>query len=166
MFGPCITSSNSPHFPSHPVVAGRPSDDLRGSPLGKGTVLLRGPVKSREAERHFGKAQTVLGRWWWWERPVGQFLRRTRGHAACEASEVSVFDRFLRYNLYSMQQTTVFPRVPPFLAFSAEPRWRRRACRTPRRRPMCAPRVASASARVVPRVVRSFSKGGRNVGGP
>eukprot|EP00931_Biecheleriopsis_adriatica_P115178 TRINITY_DN90_c0_g1_i1.p1 TRINITY_DN90_c0_g1~~TRINITY_DN90_c0_g1_i1.p1 ORF type:complete len:189 (-),score=45.47 TRINITY_DN90_c0_g1_i1:33-599(-) len=29
------------------------------SPLGKGTVLLRGPVKSREAERHFGKAPGV-----------------------------------------------------------------------------------------------------------
>merc|ERR1712115_677863 len=31
------------------------------SPLGKGTVLLRGPVKSREAERHFGKAPGVPG---------------------------------------------------------------------------------------------------------
>merc|ERR1712060_344248 len=30
-----------------------------GSPLGSGTVLLRGPVKSREAERHFGKAPGV-----------------------------------------------------------------------------------------------------------
>eukprot|EP00931_Biecheleriopsis_adriatica_P049441 TRINITY_DN2859_c0_g1_i8.p1 TRINITY_DN2859_c0_g1~~TRINITY_DN2859_c0_g1_i8.p1 ORF type:complete len:214 (-),score=53.57 TRINITY_DN2859_c0_g1_i8:37-603(-) len=29
------------------------------SPLGKGTVLLRGPVKSREAERHFGRAPGV-----------------------------------------------------------------------------------------------------------
>eukprot|EP00439_Symbiodinium_sp_Y106_P071804 s105_g13.t1 len=29
------------------------------SPLGKGTVLLRGPVKGREAERHFGKAPGV-----------------------------------------------------------------------------------------------------------
>eukprot|EP00931_Biecheleriopsis_adriatica_P035652 TRINITY_DN20540_c0_g2_i2.p1 TRINITY_DN20540_c0_g2~~TRINITY_DN20540_c0_g2_i2.p1 ORF type:complete len:189 (-),score=45.61 TRINITY_DN20540_c0_g2_i2:53-619(-) len=29
------------------------------SPLGKGTVLMRGPVKSREAERHFGKAPGV-----------------------------------------------------------------------------------------------------------
>ena len=29
------------------------------SPLGKGTVLLRGPVKAREAERHFGKAPGV-----------------------------------------------------------------------------------------------------------
>merc|ERR1712066_245906 len=29
------------------------------SPLGQGTVLLRGPVKSREAERHFGKAPGV-----------------------------------------------------------------------------------------------------------
>eukprot|EP00930_Biecheleria_cincta_P000714 TRINITY_DN10167_c0_g2_i1.p1 TRINITY_DN10167_c0_g2~~TRINITY_DN10167_c0_g2_i1.p1 ORF type:complete len:213 (+),score=49.98 TRINITY_DN10167_c0_g2_i1:73-639(+) len=31
------------------------------SPQGKGTVLLRGPVKSREAERHFGKAPGVPG---------------------------------------------------------------------------------------------------------
>merc|ERR1712136_672734 len=31
------------------------------SPLGKGTVLLRGPVKSREAERHFGRAPGVPG---------------------------------------------------------------------------------------------------------
>lgn len=30
-----------------------------GSPLGKGTVLLRGPVKGREVERHFGKALPV-----------------------------------------------------------------------------------------------------------
>merc|ERR1719301_130986 len=29
------------------------------SPLGNGTVLLRGPVKSREAKRHFGKAPGV-----------------------------------------------------------------------------------------------------------
>merc|ERR1711920_539454 len=29
------------------------------SPLGQGTVLLRGPVKAREAERHFGKAPGV-----------------------------------------------------------------------------------------------------------
>ncbi|CAK9097075.1 60S ribosomal protein L18 (Fragment) [Durusdinium trenchii] len=29
------------------------------SPLGKGTVLLRGPVKAREAERHFSKAPGV-----------------------------------------------------------------------------------------------------------
>merc|ERR1719491_899768 len=29
------------------------------SPLGKGTVLLRGPVKAREAERHFGRAPGV-----------------------------------------------------------------------------------------------------------
>mmetsp|Transcript_48262 Transcript_48262/g.155616 ORF Transcript_48262/g.155616 Transcript_48262/m.155616 type:complete len:118 (+) Transcript_48262:2-355(+) len=29
------------------------------SPLGKGTVLLRGPVKARAAERHFGKAPGV-----------------------------------------------------------------------------------------------------------
>eukprot|EP00438_Fugacium_kawagutii_P000611 Skav207558 [mRNA] locus=scaffold3235:126001:136626:- [translate_table: standard] len=29
------------------------------SPLGKGTVLLRGPVKGREVERHFGKAPGV-----------------------------------------------------------------------------------------------------------
>merc|ERR1711862_611288 len=29
------------------------------SPLGQGTVLLRGPVKSREAERFFGKAPGV-----------------------------------------------------------------------------------------------------------
>eukprot|EP00928_Gymnodinium_smaydae_P090506 TRINITY_DN742_c0_g1_i2.p2 TRINITY_DN742_c0_g1~~TRINITY_DN742_c0_g1_i2.p2 ORF type:complete len:187 (+),score=57.01 TRINITY_DN742_c0_g1_i2:669-1229(+) len=29
------------------------------APLGKGTVLLRGPVKAREAERHFGKAPGV-----------------------------------------------------------------------------------------------------------
>merc|ERR1719156_200882 len=29
------------------------------SPLGQGTVLLRGPVKGREAERHFGKAPGV-----------------------------------------------------------------------------------------------------------
>merc|ERR1719359_2709420 len=29
------------------------------APLGQGTVLLRGPVKSREAERHFGKAPGV-----------------------------------------------------------------------------------------------------------
>merc|ERR1740138_1834173 len=29
------------------------------SPLGKGTVLLRGPTKAREAERHFGKAPCV-----------------------------------------------------------------------------------------------------------
>eukprot|EP00933_Yihiella_yeosuensis_P004431 TRINITY_DN1087_c0_g1_i4.p2 TRINITY_DN1087_c0_g1~~TRINITY_DN1087_c0_g1_i4.p2 ORF type:complete len:153 (-),score=40.68 TRINITY_DN1087_c0_g1_i4:77-481(-) len=29
------------------------------SPLGQGTVLLRGPVKSREVERHFGKAPGV-----------------------------------------------------------------------------------------------------------
>merc|ERR1719145_215684 len=29
------------------------------SPMGKGTVLLRGPVKAREAERHFGKAPGV-----------------------------------------------------------------------------------------------------------
>merc|ERR1711988_1136476 len=29
------------------------------SPLGQGTVLLRGPVKSREAERHFGEAPGV-----------------------------------------------------------------------------------------------------------
>ena len=29
------------------------------SPLGKGTVLLRGPVKARKAERHFGKAPGV-----------------------------------------------------------------------------------------------------------
>ncbi len=31
------------------------------SPLGAGTVLLRGPVKAREAERHFGKAPGVPG---------------------------------------------------------------------------------------------------------
>mmetsp|Transcript_39847 Transcript_39847/g.65829 ORF Transcript_39847/g.65829 Transcript_39847/m.65829 type:complete len:187 (+) Transcript_39847:76-636(+) len=31
------------------------------SPLGQGTVLLRGPVKAREAERHFGKAPGVPG---------------------------------------------------------------------------------------------------------
>merc|ERR1712137_534044 len=29
------------------------------SPMGQGTVLLRGPVKAREAERHFGKAPGV-----------------------------------------------------------------------------------------------------------
>jgi len=29
------------------------------APLGKGTVLLRGPVKSREAEKHFGRAPGV-----------------------------------------------------------------------------------------------------------
>merc|ERR1719215_585212 len=29
------------------------------APLGKGTVLLRGPVKAREAYRHFGKAPGV-----------------------------------------------------------------------------------------------------------
>mgnify|MGYP002803640198 FL=1 len=29
------------------------------SPLGKGTVLLRGPVKGREAEKHFGRAPGV-----------------------------------------------------------------------------------------------------------
>mmetsp|Transcript_100804 Transcript_100804/g.325355 ORF Transcript_100804/g.325355 Transcript_100804/m.325355 type:complete len:188 (+) Transcript_100804:85-648(+) len=29
------------------------------SPLGKGTVLLRGPVKAREAEKHFGRAPGV-----------------------------------------------------------------------------------------------------------
>merc|ERR1719182_302786 len=29
------------------------------APLGQGTVLLRGPVKSREAERFFGKAPGV-----------------------------------------------------------------------------------------------------------
>merc|ERR1711897_89090 len=29
------------------------------SPLGKGTVLLRGPVMARESERHFGKAPGV-----------------------------------------------------------------------------------------------------------
>merc|ERR1719227_38687 len=29
------------------------------SPLGKGTVLLRGPVKARDAERHFGRAPGV-----------------------------------------------------------------------------------------------------------
>mmetsp|Transcript_66143 Transcript_66143/g.204691 ORF Transcript_66143/g.204691 Transcript_66143/m.204691 type:complete len:187 (+) Transcript_66143:70-630(+) len=29
------------------------------SPLGQGTVLLRGPVKAREAEKHFGKAPGV-----------------------------------------------------------------------------------------------------------
>merc|ERR1712137_715222 len=29
------------------------------APLGQGTVLLRGPVKSREAERHFGRAPGV-----------------------------------------------------------------------------------------------------------
>ena len=29
------------------------------SPLGQGTVLLRGPVKGREAERYFGKAPGV-----------------------------------------------------------------------------------------------------------
>merc|ERR1719247_2064118 len=29
------------------------------SPLGKGTVLLRGPVKARKQERHFGKAPGV-----------------------------------------------------------------------------------------------------------
>merc|ERR1719420_2616038 len=28
-------------------------------PLGKGTVLLRGPVKARDAERHFGRAPGV-----------------------------------------------------------------------------------------------------------
>ena len=31
------------------------------SPLGKGSVLLRGPVKAREAEKHFGKAPGVPG---------------------------------------------------------------------------------------------------------
>ena len=31
------------------------------APLGQGTVLLRGPVKCREAERHFGKAPGVPG---------------------------------------------------------------------------------------------------------
>mmetsp|Transcript_39848 Transcript_39848/g.65830 ORF Transcript_39848/g.65830 Transcript_39848/m.65830 type:complete len:187 (+) Transcript_39848:76-636(+) len=31
------------------------------APLGQGTVLLRGPVKAREAERHFGKAPGVPG---------------------------------------------------------------------------------------------------------
>jgi len=31
------------------------------APLGKGTVLLRGPVKAREAERYFGKAPGVPG---------------------------------------------------------------------------------------------------------
>merc|ERR1719385_485183 len=31
------------------------------SPLGSGTVLLRGPVKAREAERYFGKAPGVPG---------------------------------------------------------------------------------------------------------
>mmetsp|Transcript_102820 Transcript_102820/g.178336 ORF Transcript_102820/g.178336 Transcript_102820/m.178336 type:complete len:187 (+) Transcript_102820:92-652(+) len=31
------------------------------SPMGQGTVLLRGPVKAREAERHFGKAPGVPG---------------------------------------------------------------------------------------------------------
>merc|ERR1712185_669194 len=29
------------------------------APLGQGTVLLRGPVKSRESERHFGRAPGV-----------------------------------------------------------------------------------------------------------
>merc|ERR1712137_1094499 len=29
------------------------------SPMGQGTVLLRGPVKSRESERHFGRAPGV-----------------------------------------------------------------------------------------------------------
>ena len=32
----------------------------QGSPLGKGTVLLRGPLKGREAERHFGKARKIF----------------------------------------------------------------------------------------------------------
>merc|ERR1719236_236453 len=31
------------------------------APLGQGTVLLRGPVKARESERHFGKAPGVPG---------------------------------------------------------------------------------------------------------
>merc|ERR1712238_576962 len=31
------------------------------SPLGQGTVLLRGPVKGRTAERYFGKAPGVPG---------------------------------------------------------------------------------------------------------
>merc|ERR1719190_83186 len=31
------------------------------APLGQGTVLLRGPVKARKAERHFGKAPGVPG---------------------------------------------------------------------------------------------------------
>merc|ERR1740124_176711 len=31
------------------------------APTGAGTVLLRGPVKSRESERHFGKAPGVPG---------------------------------------------------------------------------------------------------------
>merc|ERR1719356_566914 len=31
------------------------------SPLGQGTVLLRGPTKARFAERHFGKAPGVPG---------------------------------------------------------------------------------------------------------
>merc|ERR1719436_1697295 len=29
------------------------------APLGKGTVLLRGPTKAREAEKHFGRAPGV-----------------------------------------------------------------------------------------------------------
>ncbi|CAK9102029.1 60S ribosomal protein L18 (Fragment) [Durusdinium trenchii] len=41
------------------TLAMRPAAQEGGSPLGKGTVLLRGPVKSREAERHFGKAPGV-----------------------------------------------------------------------------------------------------------
>merc|ERR1719436_103653 len=31
------------------------------APLGKGTVLLRGPTKAREAERYFGRAPGVPG---------------------------------------------------------------------------------------------------------
>merc|ERR1719388_620356 len=31
------------------------------APLGQGTVLLRGPVKARKAERYFGKAPGVPG---------------------------------------------------------------------------------------------------------
>merc|ERR1719476_1130671 len=31
------------------------------APLGQGTTLLRGPVKARESERHFGRAPGVPG---------------------------------------------------------------------------------------------------------
>merc|ERR1711904_131323 len=51
------------------------------SPLGKGTVLLRGPVKAREAERHFGKAPGVPNSTTKpYVRHKGRKFEKARGH--------------------------------------------------------------------------------------
>eukprot|EP00913_Durusdinium_trenchii_P011217 g10534.t1 len=62
------------------------------SPLGKGTVLLRGPVKSREAERHFGKAPGVPNsKTAPYVRSKGRKFEKARGRRALAAVMLAGF---------------------------------------------------------------------------